>query len=138
MPAFLFVSGYFAGAAQAGPFQTGAAVSGVPVRPIFDGRAVRRPFRGDWLAALYAFQLFTPRWTLWYLLALMAYHLLLPLLETDDRRKMARNLLLAVLLGLAVAAIRTRTTCWPSRGSATLCRCSCWAITRRAAICWAI
>ena len=103
MPAFLFVSGYFA---RCGPKRALSKLA--PLYLVFQcvqflTDALSAALSGgDWLAALYAFQLFTPRWTLWYLLALMAYHLLLPLLETDDRRKMARNLLLAVLLGLAV------------------------------------
>ena len=48
------------------------------------------------------FDFFTPQWTLWYLVALMAFQLLLPVFETDDRKKQRAFLLLAVVLGLLV------------------------------------
>ena len=35
------------------------------------------------------FDFFIPQWTLWYLVALMMFQLLLPLFETDNKKKQA-------------------------------------------------
>ena len=103
MPAFIFVSGYFARCNAKKTLKKLAPLYVVfqCVQYLMDA-VVAAVQGGDWMGALYAFQLFTPRWTLWYLLALMVYQLFLPLLDTDDPRKMARNLLLAAALGLLV------------------------------------
>ena len=101
MPAFLFVSGYFA---QYHPKKVFSNL--FLLYAIF--QVVQYLERGI-LASLDAgnlkmggFDFFTPQWTLWYLLALMAYQLLLPLFDTEDRKKQGMFLLLALALGIAV------------------------------------
>lgn len=103
MPAFIFVSGYFARCDAKKTLRKLAPLYVVfqCVQYLMDA-IVAAVHGGDWMGALYAFQMFTPRWTLWYLLVLMAYQLLLPLFDTEDRKRMVWNLLIAMALGLLV------------------------------------
>ena len=101
MPAFLFVSGYFS---KYNPKKAFASL--FPLYTIF--QIVQYLERGI-LASVSAveirmggFDFFTPQWTLWYLIALMAFQLLLPVFETDDGKKQGAFLLLALVLGLLV------------------------------------
>ena len=101
MPAFLFVSGYFA---KYNPKKIFASL--FPLYVIFQilqylERGILRFFETGNLK-MGGFDLFTPQWTLWYLLALMAFQLLLPVFDTDDRKKQGGFLLLALVLGILV------------------------------------
>lgn len=101
MPVFIFVSGYFA---TANPKKLIARM--LPLYLLFQ---IIQIFM-KWLMAYaenpsearFEFQLFEPAWTLWYLMALMVYSLILPLLDTGDEKKQIRNLLLALAAGLLI------------------------------------
>lgn len=100
MPAFIFVSGYFA---KCDPKRILSRM--FPLYIVF--QCVR--FLLDCIlksAAAGAFvpvdvQFFTPRWTLWYLFAMIVYQLLLPVFDTPNRRHRIAYLVLAVSLGMA-------------------------------------
>jgi fucose 4-O-acetylase-like acetyltransferase len=47
-------------------------------------------------------QFFTPRWTLWYLVAMMGYQLLIAVFDTESVKKRIAFLELALVMGLAV------------------------------------
>ena len=55
---------------------------------------------GNW--EMGGFDFFIPQWTLWYLVALMMFQLLLPLFETDSKKKQAGFLILSAALGMLV------------------------------------
>ena len=101
MPVFIFVSGYFA---TANPKRL--IVRMLPLYLVFQ---IVQIFM-KWLMAYienpseaqFEFQIFEPAWTLWYLMALMVYSLILPLLDTGDEKKQLRNLLLAFAAGLLI------------------------------------
>ncbi len=101
MPAFLFVSGYFA---KYNPKKVFASLC--PLYVIFQvlqylEQGILEFFEtGD--LKMGRFDLFTPQWTLWYLLALMAFQLLLPVFDTDNKKKQGGFLLLALALGMMV------------------------------------
>ena len=99
MPAFLFVSGYFA---SPKPKKTIARM--LPLYLIFQIVHIVRKYIEAWLAnpeeAHLEFQIFDPEWSLWYLMALMIYSLILPVLDTDDRRKQIRNIFFSFVAGL--------------------------------------
>lgn len=103
MPAFIFVSGYFA---KQDPKRVLAKL--VPLYVVFQcarfllDAVLAVITGGDGLAALREFQLFTPCWTLWYLLALIIYQLLLPVFTTDNRKHRLYFMILAAALGLLV------------------------------------
>ena len=104
MPAFLFVSGYFA---KYDPKRVLSKLA--PLYLVFQcvqfllDFLLALPYEGwQQAAAGVHFQLFTPRWTLWYLMALMIYQLMLPLFETEDRARAGRCLALAAALGLLI------------------------------------
>lgn len=99
MPVFLFVSGYFA---RYHPKQLFARM--FPLYVIFQCLRFLLDFLLGSIAAgeitPVSFQLFTPRFTLWYLVAIMAYQLLLPVFDTKNVRHRAAFLVLAVVLGV--------------------------------------
>ena len=47
-------------------------------------------------------QFFTPRWTLWYLMAMIIYQLLLPVFDTKNKRHRVAYLLLSMILGIVI------------------------------------
>lgn len=102
MPAFLFVTGYFAKNDAKRLFR-----SLLPLYILFQminylvSYAVKLQ-EGTMSAASINIQFFTPRYTLWYLLAIMAYQLLLPLISTDNKRHRAFIIGLAVLAGILI------------------------------------
>ena len=102
MPAFLFVTGYFA---KSDPkkvigrllilyliFQVLQEVIDYVIM------AVKDPEH-----AVFAFQLFFPMWTLWYLLAMILYNILLPVFDTGDHKKQIRNILIAFGMGMVIS-----------------------------------
>ncbi len=101
MPVFIFISGYFA--------TTNAKKTISRMLPLYLVFQVIQIFM-KWLMAYlenpaeaqFQFQLFEPAWTLWYLMALMIFSLLLPLLDTRDEKKRIRNLLLTLAAGLLI------------------------------------
>lgn len=101
MPAFLFVSGYFS---KYNPKRAFASL--FPLYALF--QIIQYLERGILASVgtgqikMGGFDFFTPQWTLWYLVALMAFQLLLPVFDTDDRKKQGAFLLLALVLGLLV------------------------------------
>ena len=101
MPAFLFVSGYFA---SPKPKKTIARL--LPLYLIFQLIQCLMLFWESWLdnprTAELDLQFSEPGWTLWYLMVLMIFSLVLPLLDTESRRKQLRNLIIALALGVLV------------------------------------
>lgn len=100
MPAFLFVSGYFAKNDSKRLFR-----SLLPLYLLFQmvnyfvGYAVKLQ-EGTFSAKSINIQFFTPRYTLWYLLAILAYQLLIPLVSTDNKRHRIIITGLSVLAGI--------------------------------------
>lgn len=101
MPAFLFVSGYFA---RYNPKKLFASL--FPLYVIFQIAQYLERWLilgitdGNW--EMGGFDFFIPQWTLWYLVALMMFQLLLPLFETDNKKKQAGFLILSAALGMLV------------------------------------
>ena len=101
MPVFIFASGYFAST------NTKKTLSRLlPLYLIFQMVQIIGKFLGDYMAdpetAVFEFQLFKPEWTLWYLMALILYSLITPILDTDDKKKQIRNFILALVAGLLI------------------------------------
>lgn len=102
MPAFLFVSGYFAKYEPKRLFR-----SLLPLYILFQiinylvNYAVKFQ-EGTMSADAVNIQFFTPRYTLWYLLAILTYQLLLPLVSTDSKRHRILMVGLAVLAGILI------------------------------------
>lgn len=101
MPVFIFASGYFAST------NTKKTLSRlVPLYLVFQMVQIIIKFAYaysyDPETAVFEFQLFKPEWTLWYLMALILYALLTPILDTDDRNKQIRNVVLAIAAGLII------------------------------------
>ncbi|MCD8301234.1 MAG: acyltransferase family protein [Clostridiales bacterium] len=104
MPAFIFVSGYFA---KYNPKKNFAKL--LPLYLVFQTIQILiyllfaglegKPLSGVSLAYL------TPRWTLWYIVVIMLYQLLIPLFDTGDRRMQAVYMIIAVALGLLVGLV---------------------------------
>ncbi|MCI8307054.1 MAG: acyltransferase family protein [Lachnospiraceae bacterium] len=100
MPAFLFVSGYFAKNDSKTVLK-----SLVPLYLLFQmvnylvGYAVKIR-EGTFSVDSINIQFFTPRYTLWYLLALLVYQLLIPLVSTDNKRHRIIITGLSVLAGI--------------------------------------
>ena len=99
MPAFLFVSGYFA---KYNPKRFFAKM--IPLYVVFQCLhylldLVVILLHGGNISSIH-FQMFTPRFTLWYLMALMAYQLLIPVIDTSDGRHRALIFTAAVAAGL--------------------------------------
>ncbi len=101
MPAFLFASGYFM---KYNPKKVFAKL--FPLYLLFQViQTVERMVitclqGGNWQDV--RIDLFTPRWTLWYLVVLMAYQLLIPLIDTENRKHQLGFLILSVCLGLTI------------------------------------
>lgn len=101
MPVFIFASGYFAST------NTKKTLSKlIPLYLVFQMVQILIKFLYDCYVdpstAVFEFQLFKPEWTLWYLMALILYSLVTPILDTDDRRKQVRNVILAIAAGLII------------------------------------
>jgi fucose 4-O-acetylase-like acetyltransferase len=101
MPAFLFVSGYFA---KYNPKKVLSQMA--PLYLVFQcirfalDCVLKSIAAGHFVAV--KVQFFTPRWTLWYLFAIMVYQLLLPVFDTENRRHRIAYLVLAFAMGLGV------------------------------------
>lgn len=102
MPVFIFVSGYFA---KPDPKTVIARL--LILYLIFQVLNELAVFVVDYIRdpgqAVFDFQLFFPMWTLWYLLALIIYNILLPVFDTGDHRKQIRNLLIAFAMGILIS-----------------------------------
>ncbi|MCC8152533.1 MAG: acyltransferase family protein [Lachnospiraceae bacterium] len=101
MPAFLFISGYFM---KYNPKKLFARL--FPLYLLFQviqtvERMAITCLQGGSLQDV-RIDLFTPRWTLWYLVVLMAYQLLIPLIDTENRKHQLGFLILSVCLGLTI------------------------------------
>ena len=101
MPVFIFASGYFAST------DTKKTLSRlVPLYLVFQMVQIIIKFAyaysNDPETAVFDFQLFKPEWTLWYLMALILYSFLTPILDTDDRKKQIRNFVIALAAGLII------------------------------------
>ncbi len=102
MAAFLFISGYFAK-----PEPKRVLSSLIPLYVVFTCVRFALDIIIEFLeegtvTGWRDFQLFTPRWTLWYLLALIFYQLLLPLVTTENRRYRLLYMLASFVLGIAI------------------------------------
>ncbi|MCD8156994.1 MAG: acyltransferase [Clostridiales bacterium] len=101
MPVFLFVSGYFM---KYNPKRLFARL--FPLYVLFQTiqtveRLIIVWLQGDrWQDV--RIDLFTPRWTLWYLVVLMAYQLLIPLFDTESKKRQLGFLILSACLGLSI------------------------------------
>lgn len=101
MPVFLFVTGYFA---KYNPKKVFAKM--FPLYILFQTlqyaevylTSVVNPEVED----LGRLQFTIPQWTLWYLLSVMIFQLLLPAFDVDDIRRQAGGLALAFALGIAI------------------------------------
>ena len=101
MPAFIFVSGYFAKYNPKGVWaklvplylfcQCIHIVFNYVVGCMDAGQL--QPFH---------IQFFTPQWTLWYLFALIVYQLMIPIFDTPVKKRRIVYLIVAMLLGLAI------------------------------------
>lgn len=102
MPAFLFVSGYFS---KPDPKRTVGRL--ILLYLVFQVLQQAINFIGYNIAdpgsASFEFQLFYPMWTLWYLVAMILYGILLPLFDTDDRKKQIRNMIIAFIMGMVIS-----------------------------------
>ncbi len=101
MPAFLFVSGYFA---KFNPKKLFSTL--FPLYILFQLIQIFENFAIQWITTGtrpgLTVDLFPPKWTLWYLIALMLYQLLIPLFDTENRRKQLGLLLAALALGFLI------------------------------------
>lgn len=101
MPVFIFASGYFAST------NTKKTLSRlVPLYLVFQMVQIIIKFAYAYSVnpdtAVFEFQLFKPEWTLWYLMALILYALLTPILDTADSKKQIRNVVMAIAAGLII------------------------------------
>lgn len=101
MPVFLFASGYFAST------DTKKTVSRLlPLYLVFQMAHIVIKYLAELIldpqTATFEFQLFKPEWTLWYLMALILYSLILPILDTTEKKKQVRNVALAIAAGLLI------------------------------------
>ena len=101
MPAFLFVSGYFA---SPDPKRTIRRL--LPLYLVFQTAHIFLKYLEEWSAdpetARIEFQIFDPQWTLWYLMVLMIFALVLPVFAVDKPGKQIRNLVIAFACGLLI------------------------------------
>jgi len=101
MPAFLFISGYFM---KYNPKRFFAGL--VPLYLLFQMIQTLEHMLLAFAKGLnpmdVKMDLFTPRWTLWYLVVLMIYQLLIPLIDTDRKKHQLGFLVLSVVLGLTI------------------------------------
>ncbi len=101
MPAFIFVSGYFA---KYNPKKNFAKL--LPLYLVFQTIQILiyllfAALEGKSLSSV-SLDYLTPRWTLWYIVVIMLCQLLIPLFDTDDRKMQAVYLTVAAALGLLV------------------------------------
>lgn len=101
MPAFLFVSGYFA------KCNAKRVLSRLfPLYILFQVLQYVENFLIAWVTTgqprFVRIQFFTPVWTLWYLMAIMIFQLFLPVFDTEKKKKQAGFLILSFVLGLAI------------------------------------
>ncbi|MCC8142256.1 MAG: acyltransferase family protein [Lachnospiraceae bacterium] len=101
MPAFLFVSGYFA---KFNPKKTLATL--IPLYIVFQLIQIFERFAIIWIedgqAPGLSIDIFTPQWTLWYLLALMFMQLLIPVFDTDNRKRQIAFICVTLALGFLI------------------------------------
>ena len=101
MPAFIFVSGYFAKVepkkilSRIFPLYIVFQLLRFLLDFILDSIMWGHPVKID-------MQFFTPRWTLWYLMAMIIYQLLLPVFDTKNKRHRVAYLLLSMVLGIVI------------------------------------
>lgn len=101
MPAFIFVSGYFAKVdpkkilSRIFPLYIVFQLLRFLLDFILDSIQWGHPVKID-------MQFFTPRWTLWYLVAMIIYQLLLPVFDTKNKRHRVAYLLLSMVLGIVI------------------------------------
>lgn len=99
MPAFLFVSGYFA------RYKPKALFAKLfPLYLLFQCLHYLLDFIGNSVIegqlTTVPLQFFTPRFTLWYLLAILAYQLLIPVIETESTKQKMKIWIAAIGFGL--------------------------------------
>lgn len=99
MPAFIFVTGYFA------RYKPKALFAKLfPLYLIFQCLHYLLDFVGNSIMegqlTAVPLQFFTPRFTLWYLLAILAYQLLIPVIEAESTRQKVKILIAAIGFGL--------------------------------------
>lgn len=99
MPAFLFVSGYFA------RYKPKALFAKLfPLYLLFQCLHYLLDFIGNSVIerqlTTVPLQFFTPRFTLWYLLAILAYQLLIPVIEVESTRQKVKILIAVIGFGL--------------------------------------
>ena len=101
MPAFIFVSGYFA---KVEPKKILSRIF-----PLYYRISITSFFTGFHSGQYHVgtsgkidMQFFTPRWTLWYLMAMIIYQLLLPVFDTKNKRHRVAYLLLSMVLGIVI------------------------------------
>ncbi len=101
MPAFLFVSGYFA---KFNPKKLFSTL--FPLYILFQLIQIFENFAIQWITTgarpELTVDLFPPKWTLWYLVALMLFQLLIPLFDTENRKKRVGLLVAALALGFLI------------------------------------
>ncbi len=101
MPAFLFVSGYFA---KFNPKKLFSTL--FPLYIIFQLIQIFENFAVQWIVTgirpELSINIFVPNWTMWYLVALMVYQLLIPLFDTDNRKRQMGFLIVALALGFVL------------------------------------
>ena len=101
MPAFLFVSGHFA---KNDPKKLFSKILPLYIVfqliQIFANPVMDLIETGIW--KMPNIQFFKPRWTLWYLVALMLYQLLIPIFETKSKGYRIFYLIFAVVLGIGI------------------------------------
>ncbi len=101
IPAFFFVSGYFA------KFDPKKVLGRLfLLYLVFQLIQIFERFFLRWIATgtipKLSIDIFTPQWTLWYLVALMIFQLLLPVFDTENRKHQLAFLLLSLGLGFAI------------------------------------
>ncbi len=101
MPAFIFISGYFAS------FNPKKLFSKMfPLYIVFQVIQLVENFLIQWITtgepSRLTIDIFVPNWTMWYLVALMVYQLLIPVFDTDNRKKQLGFLILALALGFLI------------------------------------
>ena len=101
MPAFIFISGYFARVepkkilSRIFPLYMVFQLLRFLLDFILDSVKWGHPVKID-------MQFFTPRWTLWYLMAMIIYQLLLPVFDTKNKRHRVAYLILSMVLGIVI------------------------------------
>ncbi len=101
MPAFLFVSGYLA---KFNPKKLFSTL--FPLYIVFQLIQIFESFAVQWIVngsrPALTVDIFAPNWTMWYLVALMIYQLLIPLFDTEKRNRQVGFLVVALALGFLI------------------------------------